>query len=125
MDDDGHTERDETIKMMIIIQVGTKTKKTSGRRRQDECPVRPAISYVILCRTADVRRRRNGIVSRSAFPKIPVEEATGRVTLKQCQLQFDTYVIKSSSSSHASLRYTAVAIFTIVIIYHYNATVVL
>lgn len=25
--------------------------------------------------------------------EIPVEEATGRVTLKQCQLQFDKYVI--------------------------------
>jgi len=30
----------------------TKTKKMNGRRRQDECPVRPALSYIILCRTA-------------------------------------------------------------------------
>lgn len=44
--------RNDQNNNIIIIEVGTKPKKTSGRRRRDECPVRPAILYVILCRTA-------------------------------------------------------------------------
>lgn len=61
--------------------------------------------------------------------EIPVEEATGRVTLKQCQLQFVPTRTCNNVVVHVMFaRYTVAAltyVFTIItIIYHYTTVII-